>query len=233
MLIEIRNWVDYPNSDPTSMWYRRRKAQESAVELTRTTKMSIPKAAAEPWSILSFFWGDQAKNDDQNLSTLRKLGASIAKSLQGLGRDEEETAQMAWMLAVSGVGTPVTAVSPMPSICSFSALTQHLQFAEVLNYFLSPAFEHPMDQTQEDANAEKKRLWSDIQNLAMQNSDVATSQLEKYFIEALRLTSEQMCRRTVKGNLGKLHLADHEFKPDQDVILLVVRRLHPAITNIY
>lgn len=122
MLIEVRNWVDYPNSDPTSMWYRRRKAQESAAELTRTTKMSIPKAAAEPWAILSFFWGDQAKIEDQNLSTLRKLAASIAKSLQGLGQGEEDTAQMAWMLAVSGVGTPVTAVSPMPLICSFSAL---------------------------------------------------------------------------------------------------------------
>ena len=166
------------------MWYRRRKAQESAAESTRTTKISI--ATAEPWAIFSFLWGDQAKNEDENLSTLRKSGASIAKSLQGLGRGDEDTAQMAWMLATSVVGTPVTAVSSMPSICSFSTLTNHLQFAEVLDYFLSPSFEHLKDQTQEDANAEKKRLWSEIQNLAMQNTDTANSQLEMYFMEALR-----------------------------------------------
>ena len=224
MLIEVRNWIDYPNSDPTSKWYRRRKAQESAAELTRTTKISIPKAAAEPWAILSYFWGNQAKTQDENLSTLRKLGASIAKSLQELGRGEEDSAQMAWMLAVSGVGTPVTAVSLIRSFYPFSALINYLQFAEVLDYFLS--FEHPTDV---DANAEKKRLWSEIQNLAMQNSDIANSKLEKYFMEALRLTSEQqMCRRTVKENLGKSHLANHRLKPDQDVIFLVVRPPHPA-----
>ena len=224
MLIEVRNWIDYPNSDPTSKWYRRRKAQESAAELTRTTKISIPKAAAEPWAILSYFWGNQAKTQDENLSTLRKLGASIAKSLQGLGRGEEDSAQMAWMLAVSGVGTPVTAVSLMPSIYPFSALIYYLQFAEVLDYFLS--FEHPTDVK---ANAEKKRLWSEIQNLAMQNSDIANSKLEKYFMEALRLTSEQqICRRTVKENLGKSRLANHRLQPDQDVVLLIVRPPHPA-----
>ena len=90
-----------------------------------------------------------------------------------------------------------------------------------------------MDQTQEDANGEKQRLWSEVQNLAMQNSDIANSQLEKYFMEALRLTSEQMCRRTVKENLGNFNLANHELKPDQDVILLVVRRLNPAILSLY
>ena len=103
-------------------------------------------------------WGDQAQTEDENLSTLRKSKASIAKSLQGLGRGEEDTAQMAWMLAVSGVGTLVTAVSSMSSICSFSILTTHLQFAEVLNYFLSLSFENLKDQRQEDANVEKKRL---------------------------------------------------------------------------
>ena len=95
------------------------------------------------------------------------------------------------------------------------ALTFYLKFAEVLDYFLSSG--HPTDV---EADAEKKRLWSEIQDLAVQDSDIADSKLEKYFMEALRLTSQQqICRRTVKESL----VANHTLKPDQDVILLIVR----------
>ena len=44
-------------------------------------------------------------------STLKDLGVMIAKSLQAEGHNDEDVAQTAWMLAVSAVGTPVTAVS--------------------------------------------------------------------------------------------------------------------------
>lgn len=112
LLIEVRNWVDYPNSDPTALWYRRRKAQESAVELTKTTKASIAQVAPTYWSLASVFnWSTAVTDENQKPGVLRDLGLKITKSLQTNGHDQETVAQMTWMLAVSGVGRPVTAVS--------------------------------------------------------------------------------------------------------------------------
>ena len=111
LLIEVRNWIDYPNSDPAALWYRRRKAQESAVELTKTTKSSIFKAPTY-WAFSSLFtWGTTTPDENKMPSTLKDLGVMIAKSLQAEGHNDEDVAQTAWMLAVSAVGTPVTAVS--------------------------------------------------------------------------------------------------------------------------
>ena len=127
LLIEVRNWVDYPNSDPTALWYRRRKAQESAVELTQTTKASIAQVAPAYWSLASVFnWGTATTDESRKPGVLKDLGLKIAKSLQTDGHDQEIVAQMAWMLAVSGVGRPVTAVSTPAIKCRHqNANTSH------------------------------------------------------------------------------------------------------------
>ena len=112
LLIEVRKWVDYPNSDPTALWYRRRKTQESAVELTKTMKASISEAAPKYKALSSWLnWGTATPDENQEPSALRDLGVMIAKSLQAAGHHDADVDQMAWMLAVSGSGTPVTAVS--------------------------------------------------------------------------------------------------------------------------
>ena len=124
LLIEVRNWVDYPNSDPAALWYRRRQAQESAVELTKTTKASISEGAPNYWALSSWLnWGTPTPDENQEPSALRDLGVMIAKSLQADGRSDEDVAQMAWMLAVSGVGTPVTAVSSFKKRLKHEILT--------------------------------------------------------------------------------------------------------------
>lgn len=111
LLMDIRNWVDYPNADASAAWYRRRKAQEASVVLTKSTKHSLPTAAEKPWSISSWLWGAEAQTGSQSNSILKEVGAEIAESVQEHAGSHEDAANLAWMLATTNIGSPVAAVS--------------------------------------------------------------------------------------------------------------------------
>lgn len=87
-----------------------------------------------------------------------------------------------------------------------------MKATEVLHYFLSD---------------EGERHWPEIQKLATDNSERANAKLEKYFMEALRLTSKQVCKRTVKEGVTSLRHGKQAVEPKQDVMLLIVRSPSP------
>lgn len=111
LLLNVRNWVDYPHADLSTMWYRRRKAQEASAVLTKSTKDSFSRAVEKPWSISSWLWGTEVEATSQSTSVLKDVGAEIAESIQQIAGSHEDSAKLAWMLATSNIGNPVAAVS--------------------------------------------------------------------------------------------------------------------------
>ena len=109
LLLEVRNWTSTASPDPAAQWYKRRKAQESALKLTESTSVSVSRAAG--WSISSWLWGSTPEGKCAEPANVKEVGADIVKSLRASGRSETEVAQTMWMMAVDGVGSPVTAVS--------------------------------------------------------------------------------------------------------------------------
>ncbi|KAL2037143.1 hypothetical protein N7G274_010139 [Stereocaulon virgatum] len=93
LLIQIRNWVDYPSSDPITL-------------------ASIVQVVPTYWSLASVFnWSAGTTDENHKPNVLKDLGLKITKGLQTDSHDQEIVAQMAWMRAVSGVGRPVTAAT--------------------------------------------------------------------------------------------------------------------------
>ena len=91
-----------------------------------------------------------------------------------------------------------------------------MKATEVLHYFLS-----------EDG----EKHWHEIQKLATDNSEKANTKLEKYFMEALRLNSQQVCKRTVKEDVTSLKHGKHPVEPKQDVMLLIVSPLNLSLIS--
>ena len=81
--------------------------------MTESTKSSLSKVVEKPWAISSWLWGSNEVVQNQKAKTIKDLAAKIAKSLHEDGRNDEDAAQVAWMMAVSGAGNPVTAVSEL------------------------------------------------------------------------------------------------------------------------
>ena len=113
MLLEVRAWLDAPDPDHASKWYKRRKAEEHSGPLTESTKAYITQLDSQTWgdSIKSVF-GFGATKAVQNPTLLRDVGAILARDALKKAKKPEEAARLMWMLAVTGVGSPVTAVSP-------------------------------------------------------------------------------------------------------------------------
>ena len=109
LLLEVRNWTETASPDIAAQWYKRRKAQESGLKLTESTSVSVPRAAGR--AISSWLWGSTPNAEDAKPASVKEVGTDIVKSLRSGGRSETEVAQNMWMMAVSGVGSPVTAVS--------------------------------------------------------------------------------------------------------------------------
>ena len=91
-----------------------------------------------------------------------------------------------------------------------------MKATEVLHYFLS-----------EDG----EKYWHEIQKLATDNSEKANTKLEKYFMEALRLNSQQVCKRTVKEDVTSLKHGKHPVEPKQDVMLLIVSPINLSLSS--
>ena len=110
MLLEVRAWLDAPDPDHAIKWYKRRKAEEHSGPLTEFTKGSITKLDSQSWikSVLGF----GATKTGQKPTLLRDVGAILARDALEKAETPEEAARLMWMLAVTGVGSPVTAVSP-------------------------------------------------------------------------------------------------------------------------
>ena len=94
-------------------------------------------------------------------------------------------------------------------------LTWYYQATEVLHYFLSQ---------------EGKSHWPEIQKLARDNSGKANANLEKYFMEALRLNSEQVWKRTVNADAKTFETDGKTVEPKQDVVLLIASPPKPPST---
>ncbi|KAL8756458.1 MAG: hypothetical protein Q9184_004502, partial [Pyrenodesmia sp. 2 TL-2023] len=162
MLLEVRAWLDAPDPDHAAKWYKRRKAEEHTGPLTESTMASMAQLDPKTWSssLMSMFdFGKQ--QPDQKPGLLRDVGALVATDILKTVKDSNQAAHLLWMLAVSGVGTPVTAI------------------AEVLDFYLS------------DQGCQH---WPQIVKLAKQDSPEANAELERYFLEAHRFTSAQVCK---------------------------------------
>ncbi|KAL8921768.1 MAG: hypothetical protein Q9208_005525 [Pyrenodesmia sp. 3 TL-2023] len=162
MLLEVRAWLDAPDPDHAAKWYKRRKAEEHTGPLTESTMASMAQLDSRTWSsslMLMFGFGKQ--QSDQKPALLRDVGALMAKDILKTVTDPKDAAHLLWMLAVSGVGTPVTAI------------------AEVLEFYLTD---------------KGSQYWHQIIKLAKDDSPKANAELEKYFLEAHRLTSAQLCK---------------------------------------
>ena len=102
-----------------------------------------------------------------------------------------------------------------------------MQFAEVLHYFLTDGHQ---------------AHWPKIVELARKDTEKADKELTEYFMEAHRLTSEQVFKRTVKPKIiggqasrEKVKIGHNTFEPKQDIILLLVSspalKLYPVISH--
>ena len=209
LLIDIRNWVDYPNADASALWYRRRKAQESARTLTSSTKTSLAHAVEKPWSFSTWLWGSETQTAVQGKSPLVDIGAEIAESVYKLAGNLDDASRLAWMLATNNVGSLVTAVSfadssleRMPKL-----LTDHQQAAEVLEFFLL------------DENA---KHWAKACKLAKTGTETASTELGAYFTEAHRLTTARFVKRTLKQSSEDVNIAGESVSPGQDILLDIV-----------
>ena len=109
ILLDVHSWTDTANPDIASQWYKRRKAQESALKLTKSTSVSVPDAAG--WAVSSWLWRSGENEKDAEPANVKEVGTDIIKSLRAGGSSATDVAQIMWMMAVSGVGSPVTAVS--------------------------------------------------------------------------------------------------------------------------
>ena len=79
--------------------------------LTESTKSSLSKIIAKPWALSSWFWASSEVVENRTAKTTKDVGTIVAKSLHADGRNDEDAAQIAWMMAVEGAGSPITAVS--------------------------------------------------------------------------------------------------------------------------
>ena len=113
MLLEIRIWSDAPGPDHASKWYKRCKAEEHSGPLTDSTKESISQPDSQSWgdSIKSVF-GFGATKTGQKPTLLRDVGAIVARDALEKAKTPGEAARLMWMLAVTDVGSPITAVGP-------------------------------------------------------------------------------------------------------------------------
>ncbi|KAL9020872.1 MAG: hypothetical protein Q9185_001943 [Variospora sp. 1 TL-2023] len=167
MLLEVRAWLDAPDADHAAKWYKRRKAEEHTGPLTESTMASMAQLNPKTWttSLVSLF-GFGAQKPGQKPALLRDVGALIAKDICKKVENPKEAAHLLWLLAVSGVGSPVTAI------------------AEVLEYYLSES---------------GSPHWHKITKLAKDDIHEANAELEKYFLEAHRLTSAQLCKHVASN----------------------------------
>lgn len=65
-----------------------------------------------------------------------------------------------------------------------------------------------------------------MRKLAKQDSEEANEKLGEYFMEAHRLTSAQVCKRTVKANIESEESGNQPTVPKPDVILSLVSPPH-------
>lgn len=162
MLLEIRAWLYEPDPDHSAKWYKRRKAEEHSKILTESTSAAFDRLNSASWgeSLKSMF-GFAAKKPTQQPTLLRELGGLLANDALK-SKNPDEAAHLMWMLAATGVGSPVTAI------------------AEVLQFFLSSS---------------GSAHWADLVKLAGRpDSPTTDAQLERYFLEAQRLTSAQLVK---------------------------------------
>lgn len=168
MLLEVRAWLDAPDPDHATKWYKRRKAEEHSKPLTESTSAAFDQLNPASWgeSLKSMF-GFGAKKTPQQPTLLRELGGILANDALKESKSPEEAAHLMWMLAVTGVGALVTAI------------------AEVLEFYLSPN--------------KGSKYWPQIVKLTQQDTPAADTKLERYFLEAQRLTSAQLVKHVSNG----------------------------------
>ena len=66
--------------------------------------------------------------------------------------------------------------------------------------------------------------WPEIQRLAHENTDKSDQRLGLYFLEAQRLTSEQVDKRTAKASIK---VGEETLAPDRDIMLSIVSLIPP------
>ncbi|KAI4241616.1 MAG: hypothetical protein L6R40_004448 [Gallowayella cf. fulva] len=179
MLLEVRAWLDAPDPDHAAKWYKRRKAEEHTNILTESTTESMAQPDPKTWTSVFSIFGYGAQKPNQGPTVLRDVGAIIAKDVCKAVPDPKDAAHLLWMLAVSGVGAPVTAVRNLPTQPDSKTDSRCSQIAEVLEYYLSDLGSHH---------------WPKIIEVAKGDSPKANAELEKYFLEAHRLTSAQLVK---------------------------------------
>ncbi|KAG2416425.1 hypothetical protein HFD88_007640 [Aspergillus terreus] len=100
-LMNVRIW-GFNNNDPALMLQRRKWAIESAEALIETTRKLVNEQAqpAQSGVLKNLMTRRQATG------TLRWYGNNVAKEMMEMGMSAEEVADICWLTAIGGVGTP-------------------------------------------------------------------------------------------------------------------------------
>jgi hypothetical protein len=110
-LMNVRIW-GFNNNDPALMLQRRKWAIESAEALIETTRKLVNEQAQPAQSgVLKNLMARR-----QATGTLRWYGNNVAKEMMEMGMSAEEVADICWLTAIGGVGTP-------SGVVRFSSLT--------------------------------------------------------------------------------------------------------------
>ncbi|KAG9253116.1 linoleate diol synthase, partial [Emericellopsis atlantica] len=134
-LINLRIWC-INNDDPAQAWNRRRRAQEGAKVMTKSTRQLVDEVVLNRgygFGITNALSHVASRRAYLKKGSLRSCGYQLAEQLLAQGSSSERATDELYLSAFAGVGVPVTL------------------FYEVMEYFLRP---------------ENAAIWAEVQVLA-------------------------------------------------------------------
>ncbi|EGP87976.1 unnamed protein product [Zymoseptoria tritici ST99CH_1A5] len=187
-LLALRTW-GFANFDPAQAWRRRREAREAADRLrTRVVAHLKLVTGSSDGGLVSkaigYLTGSSADHPPK-ANSLRWHGINTARQLLAAGNSYSKTAEILFLSALGGIGSPIS------------------QFTESY-YWLT--------QSSSTGHA------AAIQSLVSSNAPDLNDKLEKYILEAERMTSLGRVARVVKSPVT---VDGVSYSPSDAVILLM------------
>ncbi|KAL2753091.1 hypothetical protein ACRALDRAFT_2044747 [Sodiomyces alcalophilus JCM 7366] len=143
-LLNIRTW-GANNNDPAQAWNRRRRAQEGADVIIKTTRKLVDEVSRSRglgFGVASALSNVLTRKTHIKKDSLRACGLKFVEELLAQGHSAERVVDTLWLTAFGGVGAPVTA------------------FYEIMEYFL---------------HKDNAAIWAEVQRLVRKNDDATLS----------------------------------------------------------
>lgn len=182
------------DSDRTKTWEHRIAYKDSIHKLKTLTEKGVFQSEAKYFegSFLPIYYRSYASHSEQEYVTdIRKLAVGL---IQALRRKYTHDQVVAIMLSIALDATQdVVLMVGVINTEKWIIKTDIVQFTEALAYFIDPVLDKKV---RARTPGSKKRqpqvkLWTQVQNLALENTDTDDKILRNYVIEAHRCTNKR------------------------------------------